>query len=44
MSFIDAVLLTLLNAVACVAMPKLLSLILADKTENKRSMPPDFSM
>jgi hypothetical protein len=35
MSFIDGVLLTLLNIVGCVALPKLLSIILAAKTKNK---------
>ncbi|MBD2200950.1 hypothetical protein H6G33_22410 [Calothrix sp. FACHB-1219] len=37
MSFIDCILLTLINAVACLAFPKLLSMILAVNT--KESIP-----
>ncbi|AFY42342.1 hypothetical protein [Nostoc sp. PCC 7107] len=35
MSFIDGLLLTLLNTVACLMLPKLLSVILADKTKSE---------
>ncbi|MDZ8183235.1 MAG: hypothetical protein RMX96_00015 [Nostoc sp. ChiSLP02] len=34
MSLIDGLFLTLLNALACLALPKLLSLILSGKNEN----------
>ncbi|AFY32846.1 hypothetical protein Cal7507_2415 [Calothrix sp. PCC 7507] len=33
MSFIDVILLTLFNTLACLALPKLLSLVLAVKTK-----------
>ncbi|MEH1943444.1 MAG: hypothetical protein V7L01_24935 [Nostoc sp.] len=37
MSLIDGILLTLLNTVACLALPKLLSVILAAKKQNTAS-------
>ena len=37
MSLIDSILLTLLNTLACLALPKLLSLMLADKTKTNES-------
>ncbi|MEH2108453.1 hypothetical protein [Nostoc sp.] len=37
MSLIDGILLTLLNTVACLALPKLLSVILAAKNQNTAS-------
>lgn len=37
MSLIDGILFTLLNAVACLALPKLLSLILATKSKGNES-------
>ncbi|MDZ8086034.1 MAG: hypothetical protein RMY16_10790 [Nostoc sp. DedQUE12b] len=33
MNFIDAIMLTLLNIAACIALPKLLAILLADKTK-----------
>ncbi|MEH2108460.1 hypothetical protein [Nostoc sp.] len=33
MNFIDTIVLTLLNIAACIALPKLLAIILADKTK-----------
>jgi len=35
MSFIDGLLLTLVNTVACLMLPKLLSVILADKNKSE---------
>lgn len=35
MSFMDGLLLTLLNTIGCLALPKLLSIILAAKTKTK---------
>ncbi|MBH8563179.1 hypothetical protein I8748_13460 [Nostoc sp. CENA67] len=37
MTLMDSILLTLLNALACLALPKLLSVILADKTKTSES-------
>jgi hypothetical protein len=39
MSFIDCILLTLINAVACLAFPKLLSMILAVNQKNNAPSP-----
>ncbi|MBD2354391.1 hypothetical protein H6G41_07075 [Tolypothrix sp. FACHB-123] len=39
MSFIDCILLTLINAVACLAFPKLLSMILAANTKKSAPAP-----
>ncbi len=39
MSFIDCILLTLINTVACLAFPKLLSMILTPKTKKAASSP-----
>ncbi len=39
MSFIDCILLTLINTVACLAFPKVLSVILADKTRKNAQNP-----
>ncbi len=33
MNFIDTILLTLLNIAACIALPKILAILLADKTK-----------
>ncbi|MBN3890535.1 MULTISPECIES: hypothetical protein [unclassified Nostoc] len=33
MNFIDAIMLTLLNIAACIALPKILAILLADKTK-----------
>ena len=33
MNFVDTIVLTLLNIAACIALPKLLAIILADKTK-----------
>ncbi|MEH2162813.1 MAG: hypothetical protein V7K38_17740 [Nostoc sp.] len=33
MNFIDAILLTIINAAACMAFPKLVAILLADKTK-----------
>ncbi|MDZ8137114.1 MAG: hypothetical protein RM049_17715 [Nostoc sp. DedQUE04] len=33
MNFIDGIMLTLLNIVACIALPKILAILLADKTK-----------
>ncbi|BAZ53282.1 hypothetical protein NIES4103_59560 [Nostoc sp. NIES-4103] len=37
MSLMDSILLTLLNTLACLALPKLLSVILANKTKANES-------
>ncbi|MBE9206372.1 hypothetical protein IQ244_07565 [Nostoc sp. LEGE 06077] len=40
MSFVDGLLLTLVNTVACLMLPKLLSVILADKTKSEVATQP----
>ncbi|AFZ26831.1 hypothetical protein Cylst_4770 [Cylindrospermum stagnale PCC 7417] len=42
MSLIDGIVLTLLNTVACLALPKLLSIIIAAKIKNT-AQPPESS-
>jgi len=39
MNLIDAILLTLLNIAACMALPKLLAILLADKTKLTEGLP-----
>ncbi|MEH2025470.1 hypothetical protein [Nostoc sp.] len=39
MNFIDGIMLTLLNIVACMVLPKLLAILLADKTKLTELLP-----